>query len=123
MRPITLALLVLTLSGCAKSIPGYEGPPVKVRVQDNTVQITVNRTEAGWHAIPERARVENNTARVWITLRRGTGHGGDDVESSKIMQLGSGWFDNKSFVCCQVFARIRTSTHPGSYISAATGCE
>ncbi|MBG80296.1 MAG: hypothetical protein CMJ39_06265 [Phycisphaerae bacterium] len=114
-----LLLLPLTIAGCVKSIPGYDGPAVDVVVADDTADVSFMFPSSGWSASIDRWKIENNTAMVWINVTH------DGGMSSQVMTPGKVVFNQpgKSFACCEVFVKAARSSHPTDHVPAGEGCE
>ena len=114
-----LTLVLATITGCAKSIPGYDGPSVDVAVADDTATVSFLFPSSGWETKIDRWKIENNTAMVWISVSHQGGM------SSQVMTRGEVVFNqpDQSFACCEVFVKAARSSHSTDHVPAGEGCE
>ena len=114
-----LVLVLSSITGCVKSIAGYDGPSVEVSVADDTATISFLYPSSGWNATIDRWQIENNTAMVWISVAH------DGGMATQVMTPGKVVFNQpgKSFACCEVFVKAAKSTHSTDHVPAAEGCE
>ena len=118
---ILMAALAMQMVGCVTSVPGYDGPTVKVAVENNAARIAFTFPSSGWDATIDRTKVENETAMVWVTARRGALAGGQGVTRKELTFTADA--EAQPFRCCEVFVKASGSSHSSDHVPAAEGCQ
>lgn len=113
------SIAVLGPGACVTSVPGYDGPPVSVSVENNTATIAFTFATGGWEATIERSSVENNVALVWVTAKPGGPFDTQQVTRRTVVFKSPG----KTFACCEVFVKAAGSSHADDHVPAAQGCQ
>ena len=115
---VIVTLMSPLLVGCVKSVPGYDGPKVVVRMVEEAVIIAFTFPTAGYSAKIDRSEVVDGTARVWVSTTGGGGLNAQVISRQELVFRDPG----TSFACCEVFVRAEGSSHSRDHVPAAQAC-